>query len=240
MWHPTSSQMSEMSIYTWNIACNSLWSPVGDISVSGACWADFTCRMSHIMICNLSCQPCDRPFSLVSKKHSHMFKIGQFHSVVRPCWYMGPLGLRFMALWTLCALTRAQRLQLERKNGFVLWALSKVPGSPRPLETGPKCQPHHQERINRKNYSALYNCCLGHFQIDVQLFHVVTLEANIIRGRICFKISFLIITIICAFVILQAKKCPTFVVFGFLDVKIGGFSSLCMIAVCFDFGQCVR
>lgn len=136
---------------------------LADISVSGARWADFTCWMSRIMICNLSCQPCDRPFSLVSKKHSHMFKIGQFHSVVRPQWYMGPLGLRFMALWTLCALTRAQWLQSERKNGFVLWTLSKVPDSPTPRRHGPKCQTPHQERINRKNDTALYN--LRHFQI---------------------------------------------------------------------------
>lgn len=89
-------------------------------SCRGACWAAFTCCMSHFMICNWSYRPCDRPLSLVSKKHSHMFKIGQFHSVVRPQWSMGPPGLLFMALRALCALTRAQRLQSERKNGFVL------------------------------------------------------------------------------------------------------------------------
>lgn len=29
------------------------------------------------------CRPCDRAPSLVSEKHSHVFKIGQFRSVVR-------------------------------------------------------------------------------------------------------------------------------------------------------------
>lgn len=39
---------------------------------------------------------------------------------------MGPLGLYFMALWTLCELTGAQRLQSERKNGLVLKDLGIV------------------------------------------------------------------------------------------------------------------
>lgn len=115
----------KMSMYAWNLTALlsfTVWGllthkssfpffeltwQLGGSSACGACWADFTCWMSHVMICYLPFQPCDRPFSLVSEKHSRMFKIGQFHSVVRPRWYMGPLGLRFMALWTLCALTRA-------------------------------------------------------------------------------------------------------------------------------------
>lgn len=154
MWHLVSSKMHKNVNVCMESDCSfvfyCLWSAntqiflsfffeltwqLGGSSGCGACWADFTCWMSHVMICNLSFQPCDRPFSLVSEKHSRMFKIGQFHSVVRLWRYMGPLSLRFMALWTLCALTRAQRLQLEGKNGFVFLTLSAVPGCPYPPET---------------------------------------------------------------------------------------------------------
>lgn len=36
-----------------------------------------------------------------------------------------------------------------------------------PQRHGPKCQPHHQEQINRKNYTTLYNCSLGLFRCTV-------------------------------------------------------------------------
>lgn len=64
-------------------------------SAFGTCWAKFTCWKPLIMICNSSCPVCHCPLSLVSKKHSHMFKIGQFHSVDQPRLNMGPLGLSY-------------------------------------------------------------------------------------------------------------------------------------------------
>lgn len=81
---------------------------------------------------------------------------------------MGPLGPGFMALWTLCALTGSQRLQWKRKNGFVLWARSTVPGSASPPgDTLQNVNLIIGERINRKNDAALYNR-LGHSGIYVQ------------------------------------------------------------------------
>lgn len=71
---------------------------------------------------------------------------------------MGPLGLRFMALWTLLSGDKGSTVTVDEEE----WAC--FVGSQRcprflfpPMRHGPKCQPHHQEGINRKNYAALYN-----------------------------------------------------------------------------------
>lgn len=71
---------------------------------------------------------------------------------------MGPLGLRFMALWTLLSGDKGSTVTVDEEE----WAC--FVGSQRcprflfpPMRHGPKCQPHHQEGINRKNDAVLYN-----------------------------------------------------------------------------------
>lgn len=127
-----------------------------ELSARGACWAHFTRWKSRIMICKVVL-PGLWPSSLPGeRKHLHLIKIGQCHSVDQPRWYTRPLGPRFMAPWSHCALTRAQRLHSAEQNGFVWLALGTLPGCLYSRETWSKCQPHHQEWMNWENDAALY------------------------------------------------------------------------------------
>lgn len=65
-----------------------------------------------------------------------------------------------------------------------------------PRRHGPKCQPHHQERINREDYAALYNC-LGHFKIYVQCVFYVNVDENVVSDCICLEFhSFYILKLV--------------------------------------------
>ena len=155
-------------------------------SACGACWADFTCCETHIMICNCLASPCDRRLSLVSKRHSHMFKIVQFHSVVQPRWYMGPPGLRFMALWTLLSGDKGSTVTVDEEEWVCFVGSQHCPRFlfP-PMRHGPKCQPHHQEGINRKNDAALYNR-LGLCQIYEQSVFLCCQHLKQMSARVTF------------------------------------------------------
>lgn len=160
--HLTSSQMKKLPKYEILSVFYGLWFaiaqvclfifkvtwPLGDFSACGACWADLHSGKSQIMICNLSYQACDRPFSLVSNKHSLMFKMGQFRSVDQPRWYTGPLGLLFSGSLDPLWVDKGSTVTVGREE--LVWFVGSQ-YSPRfsfsPGDMALKCQPQHQEQI---------------------------------------------------------------------------------------------
>lgn len=125
------------------------WAPPPPPSC-GACWADFTRCKSRLMICKLSRPACDCLLSLVSERHSHMFKKKGGGAIL----LCGPAPVIHgtpgpWVLWLSGSFVRWRGLDSYSRRGrfgFVLLALIRVPAFCPPGDTVPKCQPRHRGR----------------------------------------------------------------------------------------------